>query len=161
MSHLWAFLFNKCWCCNVPLTSIGFTKFLGFLSLIFSFLQMLMLQLKMRHLKKIRETDEGQIKEQDVPLTWDSPQIWSEAMTINNYHDFFKNQLVVWRENSTRNSPDKLLSCSWYGFTRDFEFYFEFLKQSEFLSFFNTYFYFVTLWPIRKNQVLILGIQAL
>ena len=38
--------------------------------LIFSFLQMLMLkQLKMRHLKKIRETDGGLIKEQDVPLT--------------------------------------------------------------------------------------------
>ena len=33
-------------------------------------------QLKMRHLKKIRETDAGQIKEQDVSLTWDSPQIW-------------------------------------------------------------------------------------
>ena len=29
----------------------------------------------MRHLKKIRETNGGQIKEQDVPLTWDSPQV--------------------------------------------------------------------------------------
>ena len=39
-------------------------------SLIFSFSQMLMLQqLKIRHLKKIRETDTGQIKEQDVSLT--------------------------------------------------------------------------------------------
>ena len=28
----------------------------------------------MRHLKKSLETNGGQIKEQDVPLTWDSPQ---------------------------------------------------------------------------------------
>ena len=26
--------------------------------------------------KKIWETNRGQIKEQDVPLTWDSPQAW-------------------------------------------------------------------------------------
>ena len=26
--------------------------------------------------KKIRETNGGQIKEQEVPLTWDSPQVW-------------------------------------------------------------------------------------
>jgi hypothetical protein len=31
---------------------------------------LMLLQLKMRHLKKIRETDAGQIKEQDVPLTY-------------------------------------------------------------------------------------------
>ena len=55
---------------QVLLTFIGFNFFLDFSSLIFSFLQMLILpQLKMRHLKKICETDAGQIKEQDIPLT--------------------------------------------------------------------------------------------
>ena len=69
---------------QVLLTSIGFTKiFLDVSSLSFSFLQMLMLyQLKMRHLKKICETDAGQMKEQDVPLTWDSLQVWSASVLL-------------------------------------------------------------------------------
>jgi len=29
----------------------------------------------MRHLKKIRETNGGEIKEQDILLTYDSPQV--------------------------------------------------------------------------------------
>ena len=41
--------------------------------------------LKDKTSKKIRETNGGQIKEQDVPLTWDSPQVcsqseWSESV---------------------------------------------------------------------------------
>ena len=59
------------------LTIIGVTNFLDVSSLRFSFLQMLMLQqLKMRHLKKIRETNGGKNMEQDIPLTHDSPQVW-------------------------------------------------------------------------------------
>ena len=47
---------------QVLLTSIGFTNFLDASSLSFSFIQILMLeQLKMKHLKKIRETNAGPI----------------------------------------------------------------------------------------------------
>jgi len=54
---------------QVLLTSIGFTNFLDVSSLSFSFLQMLMLlQLKMRRLNKICETNSDKIKEQDDPL---------------------------------------------------------------------------------------------
>ena len=42
--------------------------FLDVSCLSFSFLQVMM-KLKMRHLNKIRETNGGKIKEQDVPLT--------------------------------------------------------------------------------------------
>ena len=59
------------------LTSIGFTIFLDVSSLCSSFLQMLILQqLKISHLNKICETNGGKIKEQDVQLTQDSPQVW-------------------------------------------------------------------------------------
>ena len=51
---------------QVLLTSIGFTFFLDVSSWSFSFLQILILQeLKMRHLNKSCETNEGKIKEQD------------------------------------------------------------------------------------------------
>ena len=55
---------------QVPLTSIGFTNSVS--SLIFSFLQMLIDVVTTKDetpIKKICETDEGPIKEQDVLLT--------------------------------------------------------------------------------------------
>ena len=62
---------------HLNLTSIGFTNFVRCLIFEFFFFTNadVVKQLKMGHLKKIRETNGGKIKEQDVPLTQDSPQV--------------------------------------------------------------------------------------
>ena len=64
----------------------------------------------MRHLKKIREINGGEIKEQDVPSTWGSPQACNEGLKHRHFFNR-KNFKIVYIIHTEYFGGDRKVVC--------------------------------------------------